>query len=445
MSIGVYGRAARAKEGQYFQATVRQWRPIHDLVLQLCSDLLDADTLEGLGYCDGAGPRDAAVCRTMVNRFEHWMERHVDGHRMASDLRVTPDGQFVSSQRLSQQPDLPTVSPYQVDDAALKRWVEFLRYCGGFVVGGASMALVAEGEDPSIKRWYVWLGSQPLGPLSAERLKQLAARGVVTRETLISRAGEADLACAWRVQGLFPPPTVARRQGKFTDEPVAMNVPPFTERCLADTLLKRNAATRSPARAAIEKTGIGRRRATLGGTIAFLVMLVAMWAPWPSAVKGRIGQRSLEAASRSGDPLAQPNGFDARSAAGDCQIDELACVLGADTIERHVRSTQATHHGPLVSDYVAVYVRQDDRWTLREADVSIRANNKPGNAWRYHVDATGHIYRLDVVPGDHSLGDVQLAVLEMLQHLDCDSSSKDRSSASAFAKEPVANEATTPT
>jgi hypothetical protein len=49
-------------------------------------------------------------------------------------LRVTTDGRFVSEQEQASQPNLETVSPYQVDDEHLKEWVEFLRHCGGFEV-----------------------------------------------------------------------------------------------------------------------------------------------------------------------------------------------------------------------------------------------------------------------------------------------------------------------
>jgi hypothetical protein len=40
MSLDVYGKRPSSKTGEYFRANVWSWRPIHDLIFQLCSDLL---------------------------------------------------------------------------------------------------------------------------------------------------------------------------------------------------------------------------------------------------------------------------------------------------------------------------------------------------------------------------------------------------------------------
>ena len=53
---------------------------------------------------------------------------------MESGIRVTPEGRFVSEEELAQNPSMETVSPYEVSDAQLKKWIEFLRACGGFEV-----------------------------------------------------------------------------------------------------------------------------------------------------------------------------------------------------------------------------------------------------------------------------------------------------------------------
>ena len=70
----------------------------------------------------------------MASRFERWLEHHAQGHRLESDLQVTPEGRFVSEEELARNPDLETVSPYEVGDEHLKQWVKFLRHCGGFEV-----------------------------------------------------------------------------------------------------------------------------------------------------------------------------------------------------------------------------------------------------------------------------------------------------------------------
>jgi hypothetical protein len=132
--MDVYGRSPTAPAGEYFRANVWSWRPIHALAVDLCSDLLDEETLRRLAYNDGAGPQDQPTCTAMASRFEQWMEHHTGGHGLESALRVTKEGWFVREEELAENPDLETVSPYQVRDEHLKQWIEFLRYCGGFQV-----------------------------------------------------------------------------------------------------------------------------------------------------------------------------------------------------------------------------------------------------------------------------------------------------------------------
>jgi hypothetical protein len=132
--MDVCGRNPSSAAGEYFRANVWAWRPIHALVIELCSDLLDEGTLGRMAFNDGAGPQDQGTCTEMANRFERWMERHTEGYGLESDLRVTEDGRFVSAEERARNPDLETASPYGVGDEHLKEWVEFLRHCGGFEV-----------------------------------------------------------------------------------------------------------------------------------------------------------------------------------------------------------------------------------------------------------------------------------------------------------------------
>jgi hypothetical protein len=134
MGMDVIGRKPSSAAGKYFQTSVWSWRPIHDLIVRLCSDLLGDEMLVGIAYNDGAGPEDKTTCTEMANRFERWMEHHVAGHGLDLDLRVTKDGGFVSKQDSEENPGLETESAYRVDDEALKEWIEFLRHCGGFEV-----------------------------------------------------------------------------------------------------------------------------------------------------------------------------------------------------------------------------------------------------------------------------------------------------------------------
>jgi hypothetical protein len=134
MGMDVYGRNPDAEEGKYFRSNIWSWRPIHALVEVLCADLLDEEMIRQLGYNDGAGPHDQATCDAIASRFELWMEHHTEGITLDSDLRVTPEGRFVSEEELIANVDRETVSPYEVSDNHLKEWITFLCHCGGFQV-----------------------------------------------------------------------------------------------------------------------------------------------------------------------------------------------------------------------------------------------------------------------------------------------------------------------
>jgi len=134
MGMDVLGRNPSSKAGEYFRANVWSWRPIQALIVELCSDLLDDDTLTGLSFNSGYGPKEQTTCSEMANRFDQWMEHHVSGHTLESESRVTREGRFVSPQEQAANPELETVSAYETDDDHLKEWIEFLRNCGGFSV-----------------------------------------------------------------------------------------------------------------------------------------------------------------------------------------------------------------------------------------------------------------------------------------------------------------------
>ena len=83
MGMDVCGRQPTADAGECFRANVWAWRPIHDLIGRLCSDLLDPAL----------------------------MGAELDGR--------SGDG---------------LLSAYRVDTELLREWIEFLRHCGGFEV-----------------------------------------------------------------------------------------------------------------------------------------------------------------------------------------------------------------------------------------------------------------------------------------------------------------------
>ena len=135
MGMDISGRNPSSPAGEYFRANVWSWRPIHAMICEFCSDLLDQKTLEGIGYNDGAGAADQETCTEMANRFELWMEHHVQGLSLdIPSMKVTEEGRFVTEEELEANPDLETHTPYNVQDEHLKEWIEFLRHCGGFEV-----------------------------------------------------------------------------------------------------------------------------------------------------------------------------------------------------------------------------------------------------------------------------------------------------------------------
>lgn len=134
MGMDVWGKNPAAPSGRYFRANIWSWRPIHALMVELCADLFDDQTLARLGINVGAGPDNQALCDEVARRFANWLEHHCEGHRLEMGLRVTREGRFVTEAEQAANPGMETVSPYQVDDEHLKQWVEFLRHCGGFEV-----------------------------------------------------------------------------------------------------------------------------------------------------------------------------------------------------------------------------------------------------------------------------------------------------------------------
>ena len=133
MGMDIYGRNPDSTAGEYFRANIWSWRPIHALIIERCSDLLDDETLETIGYNNGAGPSDQQTCTEMASRFELWMEHNVQGLELPGE-RVAEDGHFVSDEELAENPGIEPRPAYEVEDEHLKEWIEFLRHCGGFEV-----------------------------------------------------------------------------------------------------------------------------------------------------------------------------------------------------------------------------------------------------------------------------------------------------------------------
>ncbi|ANS05010.1 hypothetical protein [uncultured Mediterranean phage] len=147
-------QAWRDQPGAYFRASVWSWRPIQDLMRQLCSDFLDEELLEHMGYNEGAGPGDQETCDKIAARFSKWMEHNVNGHEADLGMYVDEQGKFVeltpsedsfegeaerqlvdAAQQALSASDKPVArTAHSIDDESLKAWIEFLQHCGGFMV-----------------------------------------------------------------------------------------------------------------------------------------------------------------------------------------------------------------------------------------------------------------------------------------------------------------------
>jgi hypothetical protein len=131
---GCIWQTTKKECGQYFRANIWSWRPIHQQIGELCSDLLDEDLLVELGLNQGAGPDDQETCDEMANRFERALVTHQDGLQLESDIRVDESGRLLSEEDLKRNPELKTYSPYVTEREHVMEWIEFLRHCGGFAV-----------------------------------------------------------------------------------------------------------------------------------------------------------------------------------------------------------------------------------------------------------------------------------------------------------------------
>jgi len=139
MGMNVYGRNPSAESGEFFRANVWHWRPIHELICELCFDLLDDGLIEAMAFNDGQGPHDHATCIEIAKRFEAWLADNGDGYTFPSpDIQATEEGRLVFEDELDQfrreNPGVKTRSPYRVSHEGLVEWTEFLKHCGGFEV-----------------------------------------------------------------------------------------------------------------------------------------------------------------------------------------------------------------------------------------------------------------------------------------------------------------------
>ena len=132
MGMDVYGKNPNNDEGKYFRANVWSWRPIYSLTVELCDDLLDAETIEEMAFNDGAGPHDADTCVEMALRIKRWLAQNNGEYQAYVEPEAGFESRVVSALRQAGW-DLE-YPEYRASKEHLVEWVHFLEHCGGFEV-----------------------------------------------------------------------------------------------------------------------------------------------------------------------------------------------------------------------------------------------------------------------------------------------------------------------
>jgi len=132
MGMDVSGLAPKNESGVYFRANIWSWRPIYELMCDLCGDIIDDETLAGMSHNQGDGVKSQEICDEIALRFTIWMASNGAGHSIDSThIGVREDGRLVTGDAVV---DEVLKSPYWVEHEHLEEWVTFLRNCGGFEV-----------------------------------------------------------------------------------------------------------------------------------------------------------------------------------------------------------------------------------------------------------------------------------------------------------------------
>lgn len=136
MGMDVIGRKAVNASGEYYRASVWCWRPLHELLVRLCGDLLSNEMLERMEYNSGAGPEDPAVCHEIATRLRSWLLSFDDDVYF---LKEPPKGVTAESMvmDLFGQVSGATLSgpgDYYIKRDRVEEFANFVESSGGFAV-----------------------------------------------------------------------------------------------------------------------------------------------------------------------------------------------------------------------------------------------------------------------------------------------------------------------
>ncbi|HJT23969.1 MAG TPA: hypothetical protein VJ873_05295 [bacterium] len=130
MGMDVFGKQPKNPQGHYFRSDVWSWRVIH----RLCDEAIDASHLpfntEKWARNDGHGLAAQEHCDLLADALEKQIERHPPNAKgiYAYELGALWEG----------GPAVPTGAHSEPDHQAhvdhIRRWILFLRNCGGFEI-----------------------------------------------------------------------------------------------------------------------------------------------------------------------------------------------------------------------------------------------------------------------------------------------------------------------
>jgi hypothetical protein len=95
-----------------FRATHWEWRPLHKLIFELCSDLFGKEEVKEICQTGRHRLEDAAKCREMAVRFRKWLGQNEGGYSL--DRAADEDREW------------------RVERERLLEWINFLEECGGY-------------------------------------------------------------------------------------------------------------------------------------------------------------------------------------------------------------------------------------------------------------------------------------------------------------------------
>ena len=136
MGMDVYGLNPTNEKGEYFRASIWEWPAVYSVTVELCSDLLDEQTVLLMASNDGAGVKEDTTCKEMARRLANYMQQNPGGYSAYVEHEHTDAGKIEELLKIAGwdiEPPEPT-SSRTVTHEHLHAWVEFLEHCGGFEV-----------------------------------------------------------------------------------------------------------------------------------------------------------------------------------------------------------------------------------------------------------------------------------------------------------------------